>query len=194
MNKLIYGSLAVVLVLVVGLSAYFIVGRDKEEPPETVIPETNTSVPNTEQKAPDQVTTDTVSLSGIISEQKNQLCTFTDSETGAVGTVFIGDGNIRGDFQSDVNNQASVSHLVVLNSTDAYVWMEGETQGFTASLDGLTDLSEIGGEASALDINKAMDYECYPWTPDASQFELPETVQFQDMSSMLENASEFLNQ
>jgi len=190
MNKLIYGIIAVVVVLVVGVGAYLVVGRSETENPETVTP----NLSNDMQRAPDEAIEETTSLRDMISEGQNQLCTFSDSETGGVGTVFIGDGNIRGDFQSDIDDAATVAHLVVLNSEDAYVWMEGQTQGYKASMSELTDLSNAAGGDKSLDVNKAVDYECYPWTPDASQFELPDTVDFQDMSAMMEGAENFEDQ
>lgn len=190
MNKLIYGIIAVVVVIVVGVGAYLVVGRDSSETPETV----DTNMQTDMQRAPDEVMEETTSLSDMISEGQNQLCTFTDSDTGGVGTVFIGDGNVRGDFQSDIDDVATVAHLVVLNSEDAYVWMEGQTQGYKASMSELADLSSAAGGDNSLDVNKAVDYECYPWTPDATQFALPDTVDFQDMSAMMEGVENFEDQ
>lgn len=193
MNKLIYGFIAVAVIIIAGVGAYFIVGRDTAETSETVVEEM-VSEQSDSQRASSEVVTESMSLTDIINEQKNQLCTFTDSETKGVGTVFIGDRDFRGDFQTDINDKASVTHMIVLDTTDVYVWMEGETQGFKTSMSGLTDLSEFGEETTAFNINKAVDYECYPWTLDNSQFELPQAVEFRDMSSMLENASEYMNQ
>lgn len=188
MNKLVYGIIALVVIVAVGVGAYFVVGQKPSDTSEV------TSDTSDIQEAQPDVTQETASLSDMISKGQNQMCTFSDSETESVGTVFIGDGNVKADFQSGASGQAVVSHMMLLNGEDAYMWMEGETQGFKTSLAQISELSAASEQTNALDVNKAVDYECYPWEADQEQFDLPETVEFQDMSSMLQDAAELQNQ
>ncbi len=189
MNKLVYGIIALVVIAAVGVGAYFVVGQKPSDSTEVT-----SELPTEEPTEAPGVSRESASFSDMISKGQNQMCTFSDSETESVGTVFIGDGNVKADFQTG-DSEAVVSHLVLLNGEDAYMWMEGETQGFTTSLSQISELSAASGQTNAfLDVNKAVDYECYPWDADQEQFDLPESVEFQDMSSMLRDAIELQNQ
>ncbi len=187
MNKLVYGIVALIFIVVVGVGAYFVVNR--KAPDTAGVP---SEQPLVELKDAVGEGVETLSFKDIFTRKQNSICSFSDSETDSVGTVFIGNGNAKIDFQSG-SPDTVVSHMILLNSEDAYMWIEGETQGIKTSFSEVSRFSATA-EDNPLDINKAVDYECYPWDVDEDQFSLPEEIDFQDIGSIFKNAVELQNQ
>jgi len=124
-----------------------------------------------------------MSLKDLLAEGGSQKCAFmssTDSSESS-GTVYVSDGQMRGDFTSMAGGQSVMSHMVVTDST-SYVWTDNYPQGMMMSFDSMTAGQE--GDQAAVDPNALADYSCEPWAADAGAFVLPDGVDFQDISTM----------
>lgn len=125
-----------------------------------------------------------MSLKDLLTEGGSQKCAFSsvtdDSESS--GTVYVADGQMRGDFTSAAGGQSVMSHLLVTDNT-SYVWTDNYPQGMMMSFDAMTAGQE-GGQ-SAVDPNALADYSCEPWAADAGIFVLPDGVDFLDIESLM---------
>lgn len=122
------------------------------------------------------------SLKDLFSVKDAQECSFSD-EGGNSGAVYISDGKMRGNFTSQVSGQGTIdSHIIVMNN-QSYVWMEGQTTGFSVSLEAMpTPSSE---KTQTVDLDQKLDFKCGSWSVNSSFFTLPTNVKFSDMSSLI---------
>lgn len=118
----------------------------------------------------------------LIARGENATCTFAfdggDSNTS--GTVYVGNGSLRGDYQTVAGGQTFVSHVIVKDNT-ASIWVDGMNEGFTSDVVGQV---QTGGGSAAPDINSKLDYTCTSWVVDASKFTLPSDVTFRSAASI----------
>ena len=116
----------------------------------------------------------------------NQTCTFSDTTTGNNGIVYVSSGSMRGDFTSTVNGTNTDSHMIVMDDT-FYMWTEGQPSGFKSSLTQFENLDSNPNAPKTVDLDQQVDYDCNSWNVDASKFTVPTTVEFTDMSAMMES-------
>ncbi len=166
MNKII----AVILVLLVLLGGWWFLSHKKESAP------TNNSVAGT---------TASTSLKSLLAAGSSQKCTFHSDENGtqADGTFYVANGKSRGDITSTANGKPTKTHMIYSDST-SYVWMDDSTAGYKMSVDpstlqakGTTDSSQ-----KSMDYSKDYNYQCSPWSADASMFTPPASVNFTEMN------------
>lgn len=183
MNKTVL-IIAVIILLVVGGGGAMVLNRSQSKPPQPTPVSTQTV-----QATPTSDTSQ-LSLKDLLAGHNRQQCTFTSAESKTTGTVFVGDGKVRGDFQAEVNGKTSQSHMLQ-DGTFIYFWTDGQTKGFKASLDVVQKMSESvmqNYQSQAMDMNKKGDYSCSAWGVDASKFAPPTGVTFQDYTKMMESA------
>jgi hypothetical protein len=116
----------------------------------------------------------------LMATGKAQACTFTeDQETRTVdGKMYITtDGKMRGDFTETgkKNNNKTIQHIVIKDTTNVYVWSDLQTKGLKVAL---TSKYVTAPSEGSPDINKEMDFQCQPWTVDASMLETPKDMVF----------------
>ncbi|OGM28907.1 hypothetical protein A2801_03025 [Candidatus Woesebacteria bacterium RIFCSPHIGHO2_01_FULL_41_10] len=133
------------------------------------------------------------SLKDLMSLAQNQECSFVDSESKSEGTVFVAQGNMRGDFEVTSETGTLVSHVIVKND-EMYLWMDDAEDGFKTTLSAVEDAAEEISESSptysnSVDLNQDVDYSCKPWAGDNSKFVLPSNVTFEDFAAMMEEVS-----
>ena len=123
----------------------------------------------------------TGSLADLLGRGGNWKCTFGAEGTGfsSSGTTYVSGGKIRADFSSKIQqlNQTVDSHMVQ-DGGYVYVWTSLAPQGFKAkttlgSKDATTQFGKQG-----VNIDQKYNYNCSPWTVDASLFALPKGVTF----------------
>jgi hypothetical protein len=123
------------------------------------------------------------SLKSLIAYQGTQKCTFENSteNSDSSGTVYVANGEMRGDFTSTAQGQTFDSHMIVKGNT-SYVWGSSMPGGFKMSFD---SMAAPGGSSNsgAVDPNAPVNYSCGSWDADASLFELPASVEFRDLTS-----------
>ena len=174
MNKTLIIAIVAVVLLLLGVGGFLLMSQSKPATRNTVsVSPSSSESPNTTQKT---------SLKSLMSLGANQTCTFTDAATGSSGTMYIGRGTARGDFQSTVSGRTTMSHMIN-DGTVVYVWMDGQAQGFKSSLDAIEKLS--GSAQNTVNVNAEVDYSCTPATPDAAKFTVPTDVTFSDFSNLM---------
>lgn len=183
MNKTVVVIVAVViLILLGGGGAYTMMNRTGTKSQKSE---------NTVSKKPAQSGNVKKSFRDLFSIGENQECTFSDTTAGSHGTIYIGSNELRGDFESNVNNKTVRSHIIQ-DRENMYVWTDNEKQGFKVARDSVEKAVENMGDV-AVDLNKEADYSCKTWSVDTGVFSLPSDVEFQDYSKMMEGAGEFMN-
>jgi hypothetical protein len=128
-------------------------------------------------------TTEKKSLKDLMAMGDHQACTYTDEKTGSTGTIYIGKGDVRGDFSSQVNGKTVQSHMIE-NATDMYIWTDEQKQGMKVSL---TAAKKVAGnvDMKTIDLNQTVSYSCKAWSIEPGSFDVPSEVTFQDFSKMM---------
>lgn len=99
----------------------------------------------------------------------------------SVGTVYVANGNMRGDFSSTVNGRTVDSHMIATADT-VYTWSSGMPQGVKMPKPTSTGAT---GSSQGFDPNAEVNYSCRSWTADASKFNPPSDIKFMDISAMM---------
>lgn len=178
MNKKI-GIVVAVIVLVL-LAGYFAMNRQK-----------TASVKDTKGETPKEETTvksstEQQSLKGLLSNYTDKMCTFNDGQQGSVysGTVYVGNGKMRGEFTVTVNNQTTKSSMISDGKT-GYMWTDGQNMGYKMDLSVASQESIEKAQKQAIDQNKNYNFSCSNWNVDESKFNLPSGIEFKDLSSLM---------
>lgn len=172
-KSLIIAGVAGVLIIAAA-AAYLTVGK-----PASTSPTPTASI---EVESTETASTESKSLKDLMAMGQNQSCTFED-ETGNSGSVYASSGRVRGDFATNINGKLESSHLLV-DGQYAHIWTEGMANGIKISLDAIADIDTTSAQQS-VDIDEKVDFDCSPWSVDASLFVPPASVQFTDYSSMM---------
>ncbi len=173
MNRTVLIAIIILVLLVGGGAFYRMANRSKPTPVNQVGTQTEVS-PSTGASG----VSAQQSMKDLLASGQSQQCTFSD-ETGNTGTVYVANSKMRGDFNSTVDGKTTASHMIVDQPT-AYVWMDGQTDGFKMSLDAV---KQPQGSTQSVDIDKKVDYTCTSWSTDASIFTLPAGIEFRDMGA-----------
>lgn len=179
MNKALLVGLG--LLVLVGVGGYLILSQRST----SSLPQETTSSQST------PLAMEKKSLRDLMSIGQSQQCTFTDPESGSLGTMYIGTGDTRGDFVSEANGQTVNSHIIS-DDTSVYFWTDGQTQGYRASFDAMESVAGGTGVQKTVDVNKQVDYSCAPWVIDSAMFEMPAAVTFSDFSAMMEDVENLI--
>lgn len=132
------------------------------------------------------------SLKELLSFQGSQKCTL-DSQSGladSTGEVYVSHGKMRGDFISNAQGQTVKSHMIINGST-SYIWTDILNQGFKIPLEKMTVTG--ANQQQGVDLDQSLKYSCAPWIEDATLLTPPIDVQFNDMSSMMNQATSPIN-
>ncbi len=129
--------------------------------------------------------TQNTTLKNLMAMSGSHQCTFltATAQTSSSGTVYIANGQLRGDFSSFVAGQTTKSHMIVKDAT-SYVWTDASTEGFKLAFEAVATQSDATPQAT-VDPNAQVEYACSTWTPDEGLFVLPTTVTFRDMSDLI---------
>lgn len=119
-------------------------------------------------------------------------CTFTMdvANSSSTGTVYVSNGNVRGNFSSTAGGKTYNSHMILKDQKDMYVWMDGSTTGFKMSIDAAAQTAQ---DKTSVDPNAPYDFNCKNWNTDMSVFVLPSGVTFTSMADMMKNLPSGMN-
>jgi len=187
MNKTTKIILVVIILILLGAGVFSLFGRSSSNPVHSA------------QDQMTQATTQKKSLFDFFSMTGSLKCTFADKTDNSSGTVYIGVGKMRGDFQSTNNGTTSQTHMIN-DSKYVYMWTDGQKDGYKMSLDTIKhqaaqENANTGNSPSdnqtpsqAVNMNQKADYSCGGWSVDSSLFTVPTDVSFVDYSSMMQRA------
>jgi hypothetical protein len=145
---------------------------------------------NAESKAtPPAVSQET--LRNLIAAGRTVSCTYTDPAASTSGTMKVANNQVRGDFTITAEGANTTSHMIS-DGKIMYIW--SDSQGNLGMKYDLTTLPTPGagtlaptGQAQPLDLDKQLDYQCSDWAADPTVFTPPANIQFQDLSSLMNN-------
>ncbi len=127
---------------------------------------------------------DTVAASGatlksLLARSGSYRCTVSQGAVGSEtsGTVYVANGQVRGDFTSTANGETATTHLIIADNI-VYTWLDKVPIGFKGPIDQSADAA-MGDTSASVDlVNQALGYDCQADTVSAEQFALPANVQF----------------
>ena len=179
MNKT---SLIVVAVVLIGAGAWYMMSSN----------DTGTEVTDSSVESTSEAETGTVagkrSMRDLMAMDTPQMCTFNHETEAAAsaGTVYTANGKMRGDFNSATDAGNVESHMI-MDGGHMYMWSSAMPQGMKMAVDQNARAGTGAGasQGQMVDYNQALDYNCQPWSADASMFIRPGGVEFMDMSAMM---------
>ena len=162
-------------IFIVGIVAYFLMNRSIGSDLDSTDP----------VKILDEMASGERSLRNLMTISSNIVCTFNDTESGVEGEIYVGNGNLRGDFVTQTNGSAMNSHMISTNDR-VYVWSDESDQGMVFTLEDVEDPDAEDEMSSSVDLDEEYSYNCRPWIVDRSVFQLPGNIEFIDFSSMMQ--------
>lgn len=139
---------------------------------------------NVENENPNTPTANGTTLAQLMEREGDAQCTFTQdisaggASSRSVGTIYLSDKKIRGDFNTTVSgsDQAVETHMIQ-NDDSIYVWSSIAPQGFRVPAPKTqADIDANPEYYSAY--NQPLNYECTPWNADVSFFTPPANITF----------------
>lgn len=179
MKKNLAISLGVVALLLVAVGGYLAFSKSKSPAGEA---------PSVVGDNPVNQPAEKKTLKDLFSLGSSQKCSFTDAVSGSTGTVYVAGGEARTEFTfRSPDGSVQTSHMISKND-QAYMWTEGETQGYTISLKDESSEDATTGDTTAPgpELDSEVDYTCENWSADAGYFALPAGVTFTDLSALME--------
>ncbi len=175
MNRNVIYAIVVALI-VLGIGGFMVLGNKSSKPATTNQPQAEAASPTPSSE---------FSLKELIAAGGSKKCTFTLKDNTSSGTTFIGNGKMRGDFSVNTGKTPIASHMIV-DGTTAYIWTDNQAMGFKMDFSAMEKPAVSGTPSqSNVDVNQKVNYNCSPWTVDASEFVLPKGIDFKDMSAMM---------
>lgn len=129
------------------------------------------------------------SLSSLFGMTGSYTCTISSGAPGGIarGTVYISDGNVRGDFVTVENNGQEIMVSMIQSGEYMYNWSSAASQGVKMKIDTGTSMSIGNAGEAQFDTSAAVDYSCEMSSVDANLFVPPSEVQFMDLSAAMQN-------
>ena len=154
-------------IIVIGIVVAFLATRPKDKAPAAV--------------GKKMAFMDFVKQGGSYQCTVNQYIDSSYSST-TKGTVYLSKGNIRGDYNVKVQGM-SIDTSVIVRDGFAYTWTNMMTTGYKVAVaTDTTGKTSAGGTTpqGTFSWNSDMigDYDCKPWTADATLFTLPAKITF----------------
>jgi hypothetical protein len=126
-------------------------------------------------------------FAAILAGGQNVQCdySFSDGTNQSSGRVYVADGGerLRGDFT--ITAPTTMEAHMIRDGGHNYIWssmMEGQGMKMTVTAENRNTLFDTDEAGIPDDVN----YNCAPWSVDASVFALPTGVEFMDMSAQME--------
>lgn len=187
MNKTILVVLAAVGILLAVLIGFATFNRSKS--PKT---ETTNGTNNQEAVSENEVAGQTNSLRSLLGAGGSQECTYEDAETKTSGTIYVGNGRMRGDVAVNSTGSMINSHMIS-DGKFIYIWTDDSEDGVKMSLAKSEDLEGSAQTSQSVNLDQQMNYNCKGWSVDNTKFNLP-SINFQDLSAMMNNPVDSGNQ
>ncbi len=177
--KIITGIVVTIAIVVVG---YFVYARNSVNQNDIVVPTTQTNnndIPLGEMG--EQPSGKKMAFADFMKQGGEYKCTIHqyDGETDTVGTTYLDDGMIRGEYNTKVQG-LNIDTTFVMRDGYTYTWnsMMPNT-GFKSKVTEVN--SNNGANASGsynFNAEEIGDYDCEAWTPDPSKFIIPTNITF----------------
>lgn len=170
----IIGIIAAVAVIVI-----FQVAKKPSSPSQSETPTDQVSTTTTTPTGKKMAFSEFVKQGGSYQCTVNQYIDAGMSQT-TQGTVFIDSGKVRGDFATKIQGM-SIDTSFIVRDGFAYTWTSMTSMGFKSPVTVGANASGSTGATSGTytwNAQQIGDYDCKPWTTDASKFTLPTSITF----------------
>jgi len=134
------------------------------------------------------------SLDDLIKRGKPTKCTYStsDENVDVNGTVYVADKKARQDTEAIEDGKKIEIHTIVDDRTVWFWSSENPGQGMKMYIDETEEeLKEFGenfqNAQAESDLSQKMEFKCTAWQVDSSKFEVPNDIEFMDMSKMFED-------
>jgi hypothetical protein len=184
-KKALYWIVGIVIVVIIVLVAMS--GAKSAKSPASV----SSSASNSSNTAANQVTTTSVarqSIHDLIASGETKTCTFsipaTATSSSMSGTVYTALGNMRGDFTvTNQSGKVTSAHMIITNGID-YLWSDAMAKGIKLPWAKAASSSSLSARAG-VDLSQPTSYSCTDSAPSQSEFAVPTTIQFTDISAYI---------
>ncbi len=183
-----------VIALVVGVFAVLVLFGKPTSEVTTVVEDVATEGVGTTDKEPITGSDTLVALQAMNQDLECQIMYTANDGKEIEGTYFVSKGNVRGDFVVPAPEfGGELVSSVIVDDPITYVWstIGSDTYGFksdknTPPKDGRVSSNE------PVPLDEPVKYSCVAWeNVDTSIFIPPSTVEFKDLSSVIEAGMEF---
>jgi len=132
----------------------------------------------------------------LVNLNKSIKCTFkSETEGGAAsGVTYVANGKTKTEFEIK-NDEMDIKSYSISDGDWMYTWTSENNQGTKMNLNEMQDMADENIEEETEEIEytnqtQDFDYKCTPWSVDNSVFELPENIEFMDLSEMMKGFME----
>jgi hypothetical protein len=186
-KKALYWIVGIVIVVIIVLVAMS--SSKSTSSPASVSSSTSNSSNSTNSS--NQTTTASAakqSVHDLIASGVTKTCTFsipaTATSSSMSGTVYTASGNMRGDFTvTNQSGKVTSAHMIITNGID-YLWSDAMAKGIKLPWAKAASSSSLSARAG-VDISQPTSYSCTNDVPNQSEFTLPTTIQFTDISAYI---------
>lgn len=125
----------------------------------------------------------TGSFADLASRTGSWKCTVDAATAQSVssGVTYVADGKVRADFTSNVQGYGSIQSHMIADGGYAYTWSSMMPQGMKVRMAAAPGAGNTTSSGQGADVNQSYQYDCQPWSGDASVFVLPANVTFVPM-------------
>lgn len=119
------------------------------------------------------------SINDLIAMNESLICSIalTSSSMQRSGTMYIANGEMRGDFISTTKGVTTILSMID-NGTSLYVWKNAASAAGLKLPASVSAGGSVAASHGALDPTTSFDYYCHPWNADANFFTPPASVTF----------------
>ncbi len=185
---LIIAVVAGVIIILGGAGFYFMNKNQTSKPVSELVQNDPTS-----QNSDIGKVSEKMSLKSFLGSQASQKCNYNDLENLSSGTVYVGNGKVRGDFESKATGNNVLAHMIS-DGTKVFVWTDGTAQGISFDVTKVEEWADNAQGSQSLDVNKEVEYSCSNWVVDQSQFSVPGDIEFTDFTELAEQFGTILDQ
>lgn len=128
-----------------------------------------------------QVSSFSGSMKDLVQRNQSLECTFSHDtpNSSSKGTVFVADGNVRGNFLITINTMggSSLEAFMIADGVNSYVWSSLSKDGFKVALSE-SEKSGTNQGNDGINYNQNLQFSCKSWVKDVSVFIPPTDINF----------------
>ncbi len=126
------------------------------------------------------------SVKDLMARGGDHECSFTETNdmSDSTGQVYISGSKIRGDFNTTVKavSDMKVESHMISDGEFVYTWSSMLPTGMKMPVVESSSAT-TSTDSQTFDYNQKLDYDCRPWTVDASKFVVPTEIKFTEIKS-----------
>ncbi len=138
----------------------------------------------------------------LLESERSLRCEFSyeDDQMRQKGVVYAASGKVKGEFEVYPKDADMFASYMMTDGEWLYTWGDygGEMRGFKMKLEQQEKIKDEGqdlqpGSQSIVDVDKQMQFDCKEWREDPQVFEIPQDVEFIDMTKFQQEQKEIID-